>query len=149
MLGRSAPSASPLNFSGSPNPRPLVLIHSVPSASLWSPENPVPESFSRRDALNHSAIAPCYTSFRSSELSVRCSEKLIELYSNLRTPNSELITRLHSILNVSTAFSLAALRAGIRPAPMEVTITKTADSRRLRRGTENWTVHPKDCLLIT
>jgi hypothetical protein len=60
-----------------------------------------------------------------------------------------MITWLYSILNDSTVFILAALRAGMRPAAREVIITINQDSIKLQRGMENWIVHPKDCLLIT
>ena len=47
------------------------------------------------------------------------------------------LTYLHSILNDSTLFILAALRAGRRPAPTEVTMTTSQDWIRLQTGTEN------------
>ncbi len=55
----------------------------------------------------------------------------------------------YSILNDSTIFILAARRDGMSPAPMEVTMTTSQDCIKLQMGTENWMVHPKDCLLMT
>ena len=43
----------------------------------------------------------------------------------------------HSILNDSALFILAALRAGRRPAPMEVIMTTSQDWIKLQTGMEN------------
>ena len=52
-------------------------------------------------------------------------------------PPLKLLTYLHSILNDSTIFILAARRAGMKPAPMEVNMTTSQDCIKLQMGMEN------------
>jgi len=56
---------------------------------------------------------------------------------SLHHSNIPFLTHLHSILNDSTIFILAARRDGMRPAPIEVTMTTSQDCIKLQIGMEN------------
>jgi hypothetical protein len=74
----------------------ICLANFLAEGVGFEPTSPFREAVFKTAALNHSAIPPCYTSFRSSESFVLCSERRKQFFAILQTTNSELITLIFS-----------------------------------------------------